>query len=314
MHAAEFAVAGKTRCGMMAGMTAPSILEQLRSGADPAIRRLAGDGSADLMASPRVRTLLDFPTDVHPYKKWWGTHWRLVELADLAIPAGVAGVSRGVDHELAWLTSDRHRAGVRWVEGKARRCASMEGNAVYACAVLGYASDPRVGELVSSLVHWQWPDGGWNCDARPTAHRSSFHETVTPALGLATYAAMTGHEQARSAACRAAELLLEHRLFRTLRTGEVVHPSWTKLHYPAYWHYDILEGLRLLRALDLLDDPRASEALDLVAGARRKDGRFSGPAWWSAAQPDAVDWGRGTGNDMLNVQAATVLRAAGRPV
>jgi hypothetical protein len=298
----------------MVVMTAGSIWGQLRSAADPAIRRLAGDASADVMTSPLVRTLVEFPTDVHPYKKWWGTHWRLVELADLALPRGVADLSQGVDHELAWLTSQRHRAGVRWVAGKARRCASQEGNAVYACAALGFARDPRVSELVTSLVHWQWPDGGWNCDVRPVARRSSFHETVTPALGLATYAAITGDEQARSAARRAADLLLEHRMFRALRTGEVVHPSWTKLHYPAYWHYDLLQGLRLLRALDLLDDPRAAEALDLVARARRNDGRFSGPAWWSAAQPDAVDWGRGTGNDMLNLQAAMVLRAAGRSV
>jgi hypothetical protein len=298
----------------MAAMTAPSLWEQLRSGADPAIRRLAGDDSADVTASPMVRTLMEFPAGVHPYKKWWGTHWRLVELADLALPTLVADLTDGIDQDLSWLTSDKHRAGVSWVAGMARRCASQEGNAVYACTVLGYASDPRVRELVTSLIEWQWPDGGWNCDARPVARRSSFHETVTPALGLATFAAATGDERARSAARRAAELLLEHRLYRAVGSNEVIHPSWTKLHYPGYWHYDVLQGLRLLNALDLLGDPRAAEALDLVADSRRKDGRFSGPAWCSAAQPDAVDWGRGTGNDMLNLQVAKVLRAAGRPV
>ena len=33
---------------------------------------------------------------------------------------------------------------------------------------------------------------------------------------------------------------------------------------PAYWHYDILQGLRLLKAVSLLDDSRAEDALDLV--------------------------------------------------
>lgn len=290
-----------------------SVWEQLATAADPAIRRLAGDQSADAMASPRVRALLEFPLSTHPYKKWWGTHWRLVELADLAVPPRSAELSTGVDQELSWLTSDRHRSMVRWVAGRARRCASQEGNAVYAGAELGYATDPRVGDLVASLIEWQWPDGGWNCDDRPTARRSSFHETVTPAIGLATYGAVVRDDAARDAARRAAELLLEHGLFRSRRTNEIIHPSWTKLHYPAYWHYDILQGLRLLLILDLLRDPRAEEALDVVERSRRRDGRFSGPAWSSAAQPDAVDWGRGSRNDMLNLRAATVLRAAGRP-
>lgn len=291
-----------------------SLWEQLRLAPDPAIRRLAGDESADPLVSPRVHTLLEFPLDVHPYQKWWGTHWRLVELADLGLPPALPDVRAGVDQELSWLTSDRHRGGIRWVAGRARRCASQEGNAVYAASVLGHATDPRVRELVKSLIEWQWPDGGWNCDARTVARRSSFHETVTPALGLAAYADATGDDAARDAARNSAELLLQHRLFRSIRTGDVIHPSWTKPHYPPYWHYDVLQGLRLLLALDLLGDARAAEALDLVDRARRRDGRFSGPAWWSASQPDAVDWGRGPDNDMLNLRATTVVRAAGRPV
>lgn len=83
-------------------------------------------------------------------------------------------------------------------------------------------------------------------------------------------------------------------------------------HYPAYWHYDILQGLRLLDAVDILDDPRAGDALDVLEGARRPDGRFSGPAWFADRLPDAVDWGRGTENEMLNLRAERVLHAAGR--
>ena len=38
---------------------------------------------------PIVRTLLDFPgSEVHPYRKWTGLHWRLASLADLGLPPG----------------------------------------------------------------------------------------------------------------------------------------------------------------------------------------------------------------------------------
>ena len=49
-----------------------------------------------------VDELLQFP-DVHPYRKWWGTHWRLVELADLDVPIPPAALSAGIDQEVAWL-------------------------------------------------------------------------------------------------------------------------------------------------------------------------------------------------------------------
>ena len=83
------------------------------------------------------------------------------------------------------------------------------------------------------------------------------------------------------------------------------------LHYPAYWHYDVLQGLRLLAAVDRLTDPRAADALDVIEAARRPDG-FASRRWSTSRQPAAVDWGRGTHNPMLNEIANTVLVAAGR--
>jgi hypothetical protein len=44
----------------------------------------------------------------------------------------------------------------------------------------------------------------------------------------------------------AAKLILEHRLFRSLATGDVINRSWLALHYPPYWHYDILQALLVL--------------------------------------------------------------------
>ena len=254
-----------------------------------------------------VETLLQFP-DVHPYKKWWGTHWRLVELADLSIPIPRDRLQRGIDQEVAWLTSTVGDPCT--VDGLSRRHASMEGNAVYAFSRLGFADHPSTRRLAEALIEWQWPDGGWNCDRRRTAHRSSFHESVTPALGLAAYAHQTGDRAALAAAHRTAELLLQHRLFRSHRTGEPIHPSWTKPHYPPYWHYDLLQGLRLLHAVDRLDDPRASDALDLLEGSRRGDGIFTGPQWASKAQPAVLD--RHTYRQMLTRRVQEIREASGR--
>jgi len=48
------------------------------------------------------------------------------------------------------------------------------------------------------------------------------------------------------AAARAAELFLEHRLFRSLQSGEVIDDAWLVPHYPPYWHYDVPQALLVL--------------------------------------------------------------------
>jgi hypothetical protein len=108
----------------------------------------------------------------------------------------------------------------------ARAHASHEGNALAVCSRLGLGRDLRAELLAEPLARWQWPDGGWNCDRRATGLRSSFHESLAPAWGLFEYWRATGEPAAREAALRTAELFLEHRLFRSLHTGQVIRRDW----------------------------------------------------------------------------------------
>jgi hypothetical protein len=270
-------------------------IEWLLASTEPAIEHLTRrdvlgeDVDADaerILAGPIVRTLLsgqqrDGGFGVHPYKKWSGAHWRLVSLVELAVPPGEPRAVAAAETVLDWLTGPGHRRGIKVVDGLVRRCASQEGNALAVCCRLGLADDPRVDLLAESLVEWQWPDGGWNCDLRASGRRSSFHESLAPAWGLHEYRLVTGDESARRAADRAAELFLEHRLFCSLRTGEVIDAGWLAPHYPPYWHYDVPQALLVLSRLGRVRDDRALEALELLAGLQREDGRWhTGPRWW----------------------------------
>ena len=76
------------------------------------------------------------------------------------------------------VTGKGHLRGVKVIDGLVRRCTSQEGNALAVCSRLGLAQDPRVELLARSLVDWQWPDGGWNCDLRASGRRSSFNESL----------------------------------------------------------------------------------------------------------------------------------------
>jgi hypothetical protein len=173
----------------------------------------------------------------------------------------------------------------------------MEGNALAVGCRLGLARDPRIESVVEVLLRSQWPDGGWNCDVNPAAHRSSFHETLAPIWGLVEYNRSTGDQKALEAAQRAVALLLEHRLYRSTGTGQPIHPEWLHIHWPHYWHYDFFQGLRAVARLGRLDDPRAADALELLRARRRPDGtwRVSGARYWrrpgAPSRGDAVDWG-----------------------
>jgi len=253
----------------------------------------------------------------NPYRKYTGVHWRLISLAELGVPPSDPRAAASAERVLAWITRGLRSAPVV-VEGLVRSHGAVEGNALGACCRLGLADDPRTQQLAEALISWQWPDGGWNCDLKATGYRSSFHESLGAAWGLHEYGQATGHRAARDAADRAAELFLEHHLFRRLGSGEIIDARWLNLRYPPYWHYDILRALLVLTRMGRVVDPRASDALDELEHRRLADGRWVAQGqWWNSANnsitPDAVDWGRsGEPNQMITLNCLRALQAAGR--
>jgi hypothetical protein len=279
----------------------------------------------EIRTSPRVNKLLseqqaDGRIPWHPYAKWNGAHWVLTTLADLGYPPGDERLIPLREQTLAWLLGDSHTHSVKTIAGRARRCASQEGNALYALLALGLA-DERAEELARRLAGWQWPDGGWNCDKRPGATNSSFMESLIPLRALALHARLTGSPRSREAAERAADVFLKRRLFKRRHDGRVIHKDFVTLHYPCYWHYDILFGLKVLAEGGWLSDPRCEDALDLLESKRLADGGFPAEKRYYRATPGAkagrslVDWG-GTSivrmNSFVTADALFVLKAAGR--
>ncbi len=296
----------------------------------------------EIRTSPRVRALLSRRSELgragtarKVYYKWQGLHWVAAGLADLGYPAGDETLHPIRDRLMEyWLNPNYFREfeartlraayekrGVPVMMGRYRRCASQQGNALYSLTTLGIA-DERADSLVERLLHWQWPDGGWNCDRHPAADTSSFMETRLPMLGLAAYARKHGARSAEEAVRRASEVFLRRRLFKRVTNGKVIHPDFVALHYPLYWHYDVLGGLKAMARIGRIGDPRCAEALDLLEAKRLPDGGWPAERRYYKVNPtvfqpntDYVDWG-GTSskrmNEWVTVDALSVLRAAGR--
>jgi hypothetical protein len=73
----------------------------------------------------------------HPYQKWRGAHWVLACLADLEYPQGDASLKPLMEQVYRWLLGTQHTHSIKTIDGRVRRCASQEGNALYASLVLG---------------------------------------------------------------------------------------------------------------------------------------------------------------------------------
>jgi hypothetical protein len=185
---------------------------------------------------------------------------------------------------------------------------------------LGLA-DERTDELAQRLMTWQWPDGGRNCDKNPGATHSSFMESLIPLRALALHAQVTGNRRSREAAERAAEVFLKRHLYKRQADRSVIQGDFVRLHYPCYWHYDILFGLKVMAEAGLIGDLRCQEALALLESKRLPDGGFPAEKKYyrvtdrRTSSRSLVDWG-GTGqrrmNEWVTADAPSVLKAAGR--
>lgn len=311
------------------------VIERLLGSQEPSVRykvltKVLGrepgtDLQEEMRASPRVRRLLserdeDGKIPFHPYAKWYGAHWVLAGLADIGYPPGDETLLPLREQVYGWLFGRSHEAGARKVQGRVRTHASMEGNALYYLLALGL-TDARTEELADRLLRWQWPDGGWNCDKNPRAATSSFMESLIPLRALALHARFAGDERSSSAVERAAEVFLERRLYRRRRDGNVISDDFVRLHYPCYWHYDILFGLKVLAEAGFIRDERCEDALRLLESKRLPDGSFPAEKRYyrlterPSSGRSLVDWGgasRRRANEFVTVDAMYVLEESGR--
>ena len=291
----------------------------------------------EIKNSARVRLLLQTRSlgGKNIYAKWQGAHWVIAILADIGYPDGDVSLRRLKEWLLNYWLNEYYfketviesgknsygSAGVPVIEGRFRRCASQHAGVLWSMLKLGLY-DKKTGELVNLLLKWQWPDGGWNCDRRPGADTSSFMETIFPLRALSLYSNINKDEAAASAVGLAAEVFLKRKLYKRISDGQIIRPEFTCLHYPLYWHYDILAGLKVMAETGFIKDPRCADALGLLESKVLTGGGFPAEKKYYTKVSsvvshgaDWVSWG-GTGkkkmNEWVTVDALYVLKAAGR--
>lgn len=267
------------------------------------------------------------------YDKWQGAHWIFASLADIGYPQNdsrlKAEMNRLYDF---WLNKEYRnvivaknkreaykKGGVILLNDRYRRCASQQGNLLDYSIKLGL-DDERNDELVKLLMKWQWPDGGWNCDSKPEACHSSFIHTAIALKGLNTYYQKHKNRQCKKVINRAAEVFLDRELVFRKKDGSIIKDEFLKLHYPLYWHYDILGMLIIFLESGHLKDKRCDKALEIIASKLSIDkglgnnGKYYKVSNEILPNNDYFDWSKSSSdikNEWITVHAIAVLNHRG---
>ena len=102
--------------------------------------------------------------------------------------------------------------------------------------------------------------------------------------------------------------------------GSIIKKDFVSLHYPVYWHYDILHSLKIMAESGFISDPRCRPALELLASRQLESGGWPAEKkYYSTSDEialgnDLVDWGptgRKRMNPWVTTDALFVFRAAG---
>lgn len=148
---------------------------------------------------------------------------------------------------------------------------------------LNYASyfhmrEDDLKSVVDCILKEHMADGGYNCQSnRGGAVHSSLHTTITILEGILEYS-KNGYDyrihDLLDTSEQSVEFILQHRLFKSDRTGEVIDKKMTMLSFPSRWKYDILRALDYFQSAGLKYDPRMKDAIDILLKKRLKNGRW----------------------------------------
>jgi hypothetical protein len=208
--------------------------------------------------------------------KWISSTYTLLTLVGIGLPPDCEPARRGAQIALDGLYGLDAGDALYQRTNQFDQCVG--GMFVQLAAYFGIARE-RVTVMVKSLIENRISDGGWNCriNRKPLPHHSSFHTTINVLEGLRETVERSIYPQKKAvltAESGAREMLLNHGLFRSHRTGKMIDERWTLLSYPPRWHYDMLRALDYFRRASAARDPRLQESIDLLISRRRTDGRW----------------------------------------
>ena len=207
--------------------------------------------------------------------KWISTHYTILDLKNLNISQNNKEIRESLLQIIQKLKGPDGGIFPIGTEKKSDVCV----NGMF----LNYASyfgtkEDDLRSIVDFLLSENMKDGGFNCNSNGIgAKHSSMHSTISVLEGILEYA-KNGYryrlEELQESEEKSRTFLLQHRLFRSDQTGNIIDKKMLMLSYPSRWRYDILRALDYFQFAGINYDPRMRDALDILIEKRRKDNKW----------------------------------------
>jgi len=207
--------------------------------------------------------------------KWISTHYTILDLKNLAISQDNKEIRQSLSQVIQKLKGQDGGIFPFGAEKKSDVCV----NGMF----LNYASyfgtrEDDLKSIVDFLLTEHMKDGGFNCNSNGIgAIHSSVHSTISVLEGILEYAGNGNTyrlDELQDSADKARTFLLQHRLFRSDRSGKIIDRRMLMLSYPSRWRYDLLRALDYFHFAGVKYDPRMQDALDILNKKRRKDNKW----------------------------------------
>jgi hypothetical protein len=207
--------------------------------------------------------------------KWISTHYTLLDLKNL----GISPSTKECKETITMLLKEQ-----KGIDGGLNPHTQIKKSDVCINGMgLNYASyfgadEKELRSIADFILSQQLNDGGFNCDFnRSGAVHSSLHSTISILEGILEYKTR-GYKyrlkELKKVEQDSIEFILQHKLFQSHRTGEIIDNKMLMLSYPSRWRYDILRALDYFHFGGVKYDSRMDDALQILLKKRRKDGTW----------------------------------------
>jgi hypothetical protein len=238
--------------------------------------------------------------------KWTSSHYTLLDLRNLEILPGCKPV-----HDTLEMIMRDKKAPDGGIDpsrtiGKSDVC--INGMALNYFAYFGWdAADLE--SIVDFVLSQKMADGGFNCRSnRSGARHSSLHTTLSVAEGIREYERHNYTyrlDELLEAEMDSREFILQHRLYRSDKTGRIIDRRMLALTWPSRWRYDILRALDYFQYAGVEYDERMEDAIEVLLKKRREDGTWN----LQAKHPGAQHFEMEKGGQPSRWNTLRVLRA-----
>lgn len=209
--------------------------------------------------------------------KWTSTHYTLLDLRNLSFPPTNKVIQKSIEQI---LKNNKAEDGGIQLGPSTLMHSDICVNGMF----LNYASyfktsEKKLQTIIDALLKEVMPDGGFNCRSiRSGATHSSMHSTISVIEGLLAFQ-KSGYNyrknEIRNVQKSSIEFILQHQLFLSDHTGQIINKDFLKLAYPCRWKYDILRALDYFQSAEIKWDNRLKPAIDFLISKRNKDGTWN---------------------------------------